>query len=158
MNDVHSFIGTPGGLIDPDATARAIDAVAGERSRQDRKWGLQDHPSLDPVILARAHGPADRIPERMAQEYEIPSEARAKFLCSAAAEKSQLTFAHILVEEVAEAIACLRDEQAMRGELIQVAAVAIAWIEAIDRRAGAGNAATHADACQLPDRVAEQDA
>lgn len=40
---------------------------------------------------------------------------------------------HILREEVAEAFA-ETDPVALRGELVQVAAVAVAWAEAIDRR------------------------
>jgi hypothetical protein len=50
-----------------------------------------------------------------------------------AAEKT-LKWVDILEEEVAEA-AAESDPAKLRAELVQVAAVAVAWIEAIDRRA-----------------------
>jgi hypothetical protein len=46
-----------------------------------------------------------------------------------------ITWEHILTEEWAEAIA-EDDPVALRAELIQVIAVAVKWVEAIDRRAG----------------------
>ena len=44
-----------------------------------------------------------------------------------------VTFEHILTEEWAEAIA-EHDPAKLRAELIQVAAVAVQWVEAIDKR------------------------
>jgi hypothetical protein len=43
------------------------------------------------------------------------------------------TFAHVLVEEVMEALA-EKDLDALRKEVVQVGAVAVKWIEDIDRR------------------------
>ncbi len=50
-----------------------------------------------------------------------------------AAKGGYLTWAHILTEEFYEAMA-EEDQARLRAELIQVAAVAVAWIEQIDRR------------------------
>lgn len=107
-----------------------VQAVLGEVATEilgvDTKWGEQNHPLVDPVLV-------DRGAERMAEEYEIPTEQRAKFLCQLAAERGTSTFAGILVEEVAEFVAALGDPGKSRDELIQVAAVAITAILSIDR-------------------------
>lgn len=113
------------------ATVLVLDEVRREREAQDERWGIQRRPSLDSVLLHRPGGCDQR---RIAEHYEIPSEGRAKFLCEQAFEEGQGTWAHVLVEEVSETVGCLTDEGAMRRELLQVAAVAVAWIEDIDRR------------------------
>ncbi|WP_410221916.1 hypothetical protein [Pedobacter sp.] len=103
-----------------------LQEIKNERLRQDAKWGQQDHPILDPVLL-------DRTPKRMCEEYGLPSENVAKQLCEAAHRGGYLTYMHILVEEVSEAASCGRDTQSLRHELVQVAAVAVAMIESLDR-------------------------
>lgn len=89
--------------------------VEAERLAQDKKWGEQNHPdgtgSLPQSLIAAA----------------------AREACSRAAERGALTWAHILGEEVCEALA-EADPHALRAELVQVAAVCVAWIEALDRR------------------------
>lgn len=113
-----------------EVTASVLFEVARERSRQDAKWGTQNHPLVDPVLLHRPH-------TRMAEEFEIPTALRATQLCQGAAARGEVTWAHILVEEVAEFVAAAQHDQAeARAELVQVAAVAIAAVEAIDRRGG----------------------
>lgn len=67
------------------------------------------------------------------EEYGLPSEANAKQRTDDAMMTEQLTFGHILTEELCEVIEA-KDEAARREELIQVAAVALQWIEAIDRK------------------------
>lgn len=93
-----------------------------ERVRQDEKWGEQNHPdgtgplkfSLNYRVLIR---PEDRV------RYQCDKKHRA----------GVGTWADILLEEVFEAMA--EDDPAkLREELIQVAAVAVSWVEAIDRR------------------------
>ena len=86
-----------------------------ERERQDRKWGEQNHPDG-----------TGEYPETIDTDV-------AKMACQDAADGRYLTWVHILREEVAEAFAETRPDR-LRAELLQVAAVAIAWIEAIDRR------------------------
>lgn len=64
--------------------------------------------------------------------HEIPTEARAKFLCQTAEARGTCSFTAIVVEELAEAVAKYRDVEAMRVELVQLAACVVKWIEAID--------------------------
>lgn len=113
----------------PIPTAVVLAEVAAERLRQDTKWGEQNHPLLDPQLT-------DRGPDRMAKEYEIPSATRAQFLCQNAARHGRVTWGHILVEEVAELVGCIPgDTAAAPEELVQIAAVAVAAIEYLDRAA-----------------------
>lgn len=115
-------------------TREVIEEVLAERARQDDKWGEQNHPDVDPVLTGRKGG-CDAT--RMAQEYEMPGEHRAKFLCQSAAKRGQCTWTHIALEELAEAMsaATAGDELATRAEVIQLAAVCVQWALAIDRRA-----------------------
>lgn len=100
-------------MIDNDVTAD----IADERNRQDNKWGVQDH--LDGTGVSH---------------YDTWAADRARSLCQAAGTpKHPDTWRLILDEEVREAFA-ESDARRLRKELIQVAAVASAWIEAIDRR------------------------
>jgi hypothetical protein len=108
-----------------------VDVLA-ERQRQDKKWGEQNHPSVDPVLQSRVGG---CVPERMCREYEIPCEERAKYLCQTAAAHHECTWTHIALEEFCEAVSA-PDDAARRGELVQLAAVVVQWIECLDRRAG----------------------
>ena len=59
--------------------------------------------------------------------------ARARKFCDVEHGAGRGTWQQILEEEVLEAYACASDVE-LRAELVQVAAVAVAWIEAIDRR------------------------
>lgn len=89
-----------------------IDA---ERNRQDEKWGPQTHPS------------------GTGSSFWAAQEETAKAVCEVRAERGTITWKDILYEEVAEAFA-EGDEARLRAELVQVAAVAAAWAEDIDRR------------------------
>ena len=126
--------------MDPDDRSlqrRILDEIAAERARPDAKWGPDlDHPSVDPVLMGRTAGCS---PERMCAEYEIPTEDRAKGNCerehSRPGGRRLGTFASVLVEEVSEAVsAAVESDAACRKELVQVAAVVVKWIEAIDGR------------------------
>lgn len=121
-----------------DRRWRIFDEINQERVRQDAKWGEQNHLDVDRVLTDRAGG-CD--PQRMAEEYGIPTARSARANCDGEAEAGRCTWAHILVEEVAEAVEAATLAQlgreplaALRKELVQVAAVAVSWIEAIDRR------------------------
>lgn len=89
--------------------------VAIERKHQDAKWGEQNHPN-------GTGGPG------RAQDAE-----NARRECKRQFAEGTGTWLDILEEEVAEAYAEV-DQDKLRTELVQVAAVAVAWIEAIDRR------------------------
>lgn len=107
MSYPHLFT-TPG----LEQIAAEIDA---ERACQDATWGEQNHPD--------------------GTGYE-DSEKHADFWrhrCAAAFEDGAGTWGHVLLEETFEAIA-EGDPALLRAELVQVAAVACAWIAAIDRR------------------------
>jgi hypothetical protein len=106
---------------------RVFGAVADERIRQDRKWGEQNHPSVDEELAGCCR------PETMCEHYGIPDEQTAKRKCDEAAKFELCTWAHIAVEELSEAVSAETDTL-RRAELVQLAAVVVAWIECIDRR------------------------
>lgn len=89
--------------------------VAAERRRQDARWGQQDHDNGTGGVF-RAN--ADLARER----------------CQSAFKDGDGTWQNILEKKFWEACA-ESDPKALRVELIQVAAVAVAWVEAIDRAA-----------------------
>jgi hypothetical protein len=93
-----------------------LDEVAAERRRQIDKWGEQNHPD----------GVATTDVDRVAAD-------TARRACEQAFAAGLGTWRVILEEEVREAFA-ESSVEALRAELIQVAAVAVAWVEAIDRR------------------------
>lgn len=94
-------------------TKSVLRSVWEEREAQDIKWGEQNHPNGTGAHLRdQAHDARER--------------------CEAAFRRGEGTFRHILDEEVAEAFA-ESNPYRLREELIQVAAVAVAWVEKIDR-------------------------
>ena len=96
-------------------TSKVIHEVYAERVAQEAKWGEQNHPdgtSWDDWAFQRDY---------------------ARTECDTAHQAGEGTWRHILLEEVLEAFA-EDDPDKLRAELIQVAAVAVAWVEAIDRR------------------------
>lgn len=98
---------------------QAILDVLNERVRQDAKWGEQNHPSIG--------WQAKNEPRLEAVNWVQKGNERD-------VRDGKLSWDNILLEEVYEAIA-ETDEARIREELVQVAAVAVAWIECIDRRA-----------------------
>lgn len=111
-----------------------LEEVSQERGRQDAKWGEQNHPNGTGDQVALLHGWT--LPKQLGL---VPVTMgafayTARSVTDAAAEAGTVTFADILLEEVAEAFA-EEDPAKLREELIQVAAVAVAWIETIDRKA-----------------------
>lgn len=89
--------------------------IAAERHRQDLKWGEQNHP--DGTGGEEATYLADAL----------------RAWCDESHGKGTGTWASILVEEVAEALA-EADEDKLAVELLQSAAVAVGWVESIRRR------------------------
>jgi hypothetical protein len=111
-----------------DVMSFAFEDVSDELARQRVLWGVQDHPSFypeaeafigDPELLARAHG--------------IVSESAARDILESAVARGQCAWAGILIEEVAELFGTEGDLSALREELIQVAAVALSWVDCLDR-------------------------
>ncbi len=106
-----------------DLRAHVLDDIVVERERQDEKWGEQNHPDgTGPGVLFL------RNPDMTHAEAEVIFGTRCR--TNTPAEDN---WRDILMEEVAEAFA-EDDPFKLRKELVQVAAVAAQWIEAIDRR------------------------
>lgn len=97
-----------------------LDEIAAERARQDAKWGQQNHPD----------GTA-------ADEFNLMLVQQWKDLVDKNATEGESNWNNILFEEAYEA-AAETDPAKLRAELVQIAAVAVAWIECIDRRAATG--------------------
>ena len=89
--------------------------IRDERRRQDLKWGQQNHPWNHGYSWAH-----------------LTTAARARTKVNTLARKHRLDYAGILAEEFYETLEA-DTLQAARAELIQVAAVAVAAIESIDR-------------------------
>lgn len=96
-------------------TKGVLNEVHKERREQDKRWGEQNH--------------QDGTGGKWA--YEKSEDVKA--LCDQSRIDGQLSWSDILNEELCEAFA-EDDQDKLRAELIQVAAVAVAWIECIDRR------------------------
>lgn len=108
------------------ATGMVLNEVYSERIGQHKKWGEQDHEDGTGPLLVLEDFP--QWQNSVAGAMHIESWAKRR--CQAADPD---TWEKVLTEEWAEAIAT-RDDQSLREELVQVAAVAVAWVEAIDRR------------------------
>lgn len=112
-------------------TSVVMAALEAERARQDKKWGEQNHPDLSVTLNGFSA-------ESVFLAMGVPSAKKAKARVDALAALRLLGYADIALEEFAEAIeaAALGDTAALRTELVQTAAVLVAWIETIDRRNG----------------------
>ena len=94
---------------------RVLSDVIAERQRQHARFGWQSHP--------------DGTGGELADFFRAEAQRR----CDELTVAGRLTWRAILAEEVAEAFA-ETDQDRLREELVQVAAVAVQWIEALDRR------------------------
>jgi hypothetical protein len=101
-----------------ESTIEVLRQVNAERQAQEAKWGEQNHPDGTGSLSYAARA------------------LQAKYQCQQAAEEGRITYRHILEEEVWEAFA-ESDPTKLRDELIQVAAVAVAWVEKLDREGAA---------------------
>lgn len=105
-----------------DNAGTVLYEVARERGRQDAKWGEQDHPDgTGPKVYW--------VPISSSAECVVED---ARYTCQFKADRGEVTWRDIALEEVAEAFTATGTD--LRAELVQVAAVAVAWIESIDRR------------------------
>ncbi len=96
--------------------ATVLYDIALERERQIAKWGKQHHP--DGTGDQKYHAYADN----------------AKKQCALAVIAGNLTWRAIMDEELLESYAETPNSAEQRQELIQAAAVLVAWIEDIDSR------------------------
>lgn len=106
--------------------------VLTERYRQIARYGQErDYPDAPSAM-----------PEVSATMLQAPPADRAKACCDRAFATGMGTWAHLLTEEFAEAMEAAAESEgvgepataSLRAELVQVAAVALAWLEAIDAR------------------------
>ena len=93
---------------------RIMRQVQDELKRQDGLWGEQNHP----------HGTGSQVLRDTAKEAREFTQKRAS--------EGNVTWQDILFEEVCEAFA-EKYPKDIRRELVEVIAVAVQWIEAIDR-------------------------
>lgn len=109
-----------------DPVARVLADVVAETTRQDAKWGEQNHPDgTGPELVPLPAG----LEGLSAHSLSL----WAREVTDMNAAEGSVTWRDILLEEVFEAIA-EEDPARLRVELVQVAAVATQWVEAIDRR------------------------
>lgn len=114
----------------PEPMIRVLVDLTKERVRQNAKWGEQNHPDLSVDL------PPNRL-ELVHTEMGVPMAHVARDRVERLAKRGTLGYADIALEEFAEAIeaAALGVTTELRRELVQTAAVLVAWIECIDRRA-----------------------
>jgi hypothetical protein len=106
-----------------------LTEVAAERARQEQKWGQQNH--VDWTRTTATSDLAGVWPGGVGPHFKWITDYKA-----AGKEGHALGYFDILMEEVGEAHDEAREGNvsALREEVIQVAAVAVAWVECIDRR------------------------
>lgn len=98
-----------------ELTTAVLNDIFTERERQQEKWGEQNHP------------------DGTGEGWYVEKATYARWDAEWAVANGNLSWLLILREEFYEAMA-ESDPTRLREELIQVAAVAVAWVEAIDRR------------------------
>lgn len=114
MNDLEELAA----IRRENVTADALAEVLLERQRQHGLWGEQNPPDVgDPYT--RAWYSSEAVGWKITNADRVGRDV--------------LAWDGILLEEVFEALA-ESDPTKLRAELVQVAAVCVAWCEAIDRR------------------------
>lgn len=93
-----------------------------ERARQDAKWGEQNHQSL-PKPPRWCFLPYSALPSAADMKKQVDLEAR----------DGSSNWLGITLEELIEAVEATNAAE-RRAELLQLAAVVLAWVECIDRR------------------------
>lgn len=104
----------------------AITAVAAEilaaHARNRAARGESDYPS---VIALQPGNPTCRV-------YHIPSAAECKQRLETIGGRGSIAWTDIMLERFSDAVAA-PDEFRRREDLVQIAAIAMEWIESIDR-------------------------
>lgn len=109
----------PDGRVGMSTLNAALQQVRDERQRQDAKFPNQTN-----------------VPDGTGGLYRRNSSNRYRKMCDLAFQEGVGSFRDILLEEVYEALAEEPGSAALEAELIQVAAVAVKWVEDIRRRSG----------------------
>lgn len=116
-----------------DHTCNILAEVAHERTRQETLWGQQDHVDHLPVSWEQKWSLLMDYGNLANKFRQIHAEATVKLTEMGMPPGKTSSWDVILLEEVYEAV-CEDIPEKIREELVQVAAVAVAWIEALDRR------------------------
>lgn len=133
----------------PASVFKVLADVMAERAKQDARWGEQNHQMIGSRASLRE---LYRIPDHVEFHPEtyavfecarlgMMSEREAKSRCDEAHKAGSGTYSHIHIEEVVEFItACVvhgETSDEARKEAVQMAAVACAIVECIDRKRAA---------------------
>jgi len=105
-------------------TGEALTNVSEERVRQVEKWGVQSIPDRSTDSWAGDELAAESA-ERRANFWKAENDRRVA--------NGTLAWDGVLLEEVYEGLA-ETDPVKLRAELVQIAAVAVAWVEDLDRK------------------------
>lgn len=97
-----------------------------------REDGIYDQIDGEVIRSTTQHGDQSHLPNGTAWASDDLDSLRARRDCEMAATSGRLSWRHILREEFHEALN-ESDPVLLRAELVQVAAVAVKWIDAIDR-------------------------
>lgn len=105
---------------------KVLKEVAAERKSQEARWGEQNHhDGTGPNTLM--------FGMRMPEEHTYADmRKRATDITDSRTSMGMVSYGDIFLEEVFEAMA-ESDQDRLREELVQCAAVAVAWVEKIDR-------------------------
>lgn len=129
------------------AGKRAYDDIAAERARQVDKWGSAAHPLVGRSArrgFARERDEVRRLFRHVLEAADRGDSAvgAARDFCDREHRGGDGTYSSILVEELFEfieaAVTVGQYSREARNELVQVGAVVVAMIEAIDGEAGGG--------------------
>lgn len=118
------------------AAAALLAANAFEAEQQRAKWGEQHHldgSGWERRVLGDMGAELAGFSLEAAPAFRLAAAARLACQANGTPERPD-TWTAILLEEVFEALA-EGDPAGLRKELVQVAAVAVQWVEEIDRRA-----------------------
>ena len=111
-------------VLDEELTEGVLTEVLMERHAQFARWGEQNYPD--------GTGPYE-----LSGRWSFNPEVQ-KVRIAARVRRGWLGWSDILADEVAAAFV-EEDQKLLRSELVQVAAVAVAWIEKIDRDLAKGD-------------------
>ena len=101
---------------------KLLGEILQERVLQDATHGASGHPDADATL-----------PLKNPAGYGLPGVSAARAAVRSAAREGRMAWPYILVEEVAEAVDVAGvSDTLLKRELIQVAAVALAWLEDLD--------------------------
>ena len=107
---------------------RRPEISAAVNAELDRRGEMREHPDL-PTLAPDIHVDADIY----AAVLLVPTVEAAEAACDAHADRGDQNWGAIAALELAEVVeaAANKDNESLRRELIQLAAVAVAWLESL---------------------------